>query len=953
RAKGVKITDTRVRLTTEVLQGIRLLKMYAWEEFYANQIETYRAGEIAALRTSSVASSILIASISFIPVVATVLTFITYSLTGHDLNIAVIFSSLQLFTILRIPFLILPMVLTSLADLLVALTRISTFLSAEELEDPYVIDESRPTALEVDGDFTWEATGNLLPTDDQSAKAAPEGKNKSKKDKSKKNKKDVETLPTVSDNLENEPGKKGPEDEKPFELKNLKLSVPKGSFVAIVGRVGSGKSSVLQSIIGEMRRTRGSVVLGGTIAYVPQARVSLARAVYSDCDVVLLDDPLSAVDAYVGKGILDQCLLSGPLSKRTRILVTHALHVLDKTDYIYVMDRGAITEHGTYEDLIKNSNIFASLMEEYGRLDNKEGGKLGDQQKMRNAEVDLDQDAKKEVEAALMQAEERNTGAVSWSIYKKYLEYCGGIFWAPVVLFILVMNEASQVGTNLFLGFWTGQTIKGFSQDQYMGVYAGFGVAQALFSFLLSLSFFLMSLVGSLRLFKAALRGVLHSPISFFDTTPMGRIQSRLSKDQDTLDTEIAVTLWQFLSTFASVLGTMALVFYTFPLLGIIFAPLIILYYLCSVFYRRTSVETKRLDSLLRSTMYGSYSETLTGLPTIRAYRQQDISISNAEQGLDKENRAYYMTITIQRWLSLRLDFFGNMLVLGIALFAAGFRHSVNPAKIGVVLSYTLAITQTFSEMVNQFAKNEQNMNAVERVLHYTELSPEAAAVTPDDPPPSWPSRGEISFQNVNLAYRHGLPLVLKDVSFKIRAGEKIGIVGRTGAGKSSLLQGLFRTVELEGGRIEIDGQDISHIGLSVLRNSLALVPQDSTMFLGTLRSNLDPQKILTDAELLSVLQRAGLLPSGDSPDPTVDAKFSLDATVGDEGTFTYSRLGFLSDLLYYDRVLVMDDGEVAEFDTVLNLYDNETSIFRSLCNEANLQRSDILRIREEHDETF
>ncbi|GLB40936.1 putative ABC transporter transmembrane region [Lyophyllum shimeji] len=1048
RKKGVKITDTRVRLTTEVLQGIRLLKMYAWEFFYAQQIGKLRAGEIATIRKSSIASSILIASITFIPMIATIMSFITYSLTGHDLNIATIFTALQLFN-----------------------ARISKFLSAEELGDYYAIDEALPDAVNVDGDFTWETAVKLPDESDPATREQRkhEEKKSGKKETKEKSRKrqnatDQHGLPTTSEKSHPPAGedrKESATDEENFELKNLKLRIPKGSFVAIVGRVGSGKSSILQAMIGEMRKTKGEVVFGGTIAYVPQtpwirnatlrenvlfgreddearfrevikachlehdlemlphserteigekgvnlsggqkARVSLARAAYSGADIVLLDDPLSAVDAYVGKGILDECLLAGPLSTRTRILVTHALHVLDKTDYIYVMEQGVITEQGTYSDLIKNSSVFSSLMEEYGSLEAKKGTvKLGAHGKATTTAVDLDHKVKKEAEAALMQAEERNTGAVSWDVYKKYLQYAGGIVWAPIILFLLVINECSQVGNNLFLGFWTGNTIRGFTQGKYMALYAGFGAAQALFSFLLSLAFALMSLVASLRLFKAALSSVLRSPVSFFDTTPIGRIQSRLSKDQDTLDAELSITLWQFLSTLSSVLGTAALVFYTFPLLGILFAPLTILYYVASVFYRRTSVETKRLDSLLRSIMYSSYSETLTGLATIRAYREQNYAIISAENGLDKENRAYYMTISIQRWLAVRLDFFGNILILGIALFAAGFRHTVNPAKVGVVLSYTLGITQAFSEMINQFAKNEQNMNAVERVLHYAELPSEAASATPHDPPASWPAKGQITFTNVDLVYREGLPLVLKDVSFKINPGEKVGIVGRTGAGKSSLLQAIFRMVELRNGKIEIDGVDVGRIGLSVLRGSLALVPQESTLFLGTLRDNLDPQRLRTDAELISVLQRAWLLPADGTVDPVAEAKFSLDSTVGDEGSnfsagekqllavcralvknsriivldeatssvdvetdaklqrtirkeFATSTLlciaHRLNTIAYYDRVLVMDAGEVAEFDTVLNLYDNESSIFRSLCDEANLQRSDILRIRAEH----
>jgi len=350
------------------------------------------------------------------------------------------------------------------------------------------------------------------------------------------------------------------------------------------------------------------------------------------------------------------------------------------------------------------------------------------------------------------------------------------------------------------------------------------------------------------------------------------------------------------------------------------------------------------------------------------------------------------------------LDFIGNILVLGIALFAAAFRNTVNPSKIGVVLSYTLSITQIFSEMVSQFAQNEQNMNAVERVLVYTDLPPEGDAQTLNDPPACWPENGEIKFMEVELSYREGLPLVLKGISFEVKPGEKVGIVGRTGAGKSSLMQALFRVVELQSGRIEIDGRNIRNIGLDVLRSQLALVPQDSTLFLGTLRDNLDPQGTRTDVELISALQRAWLLPRDGSSDAAAEVKFNLDTKVGDEGSnfsagekqllalcralvknsriivldeatsnvdvetdsklqktiqteFTSSTLlciaHRLNTIVYYDRILVMEDGQVAEFDTVLNLFDKEDSIFRSLCNEAGLSRPDILRIRQESGNDF
>ncbi|KII85519.1 hypothetical protein PLICRDRAFT_319144 [Plicaturopsis crispa FD-325 SS-3] len=1055
RKKGVKITDTRVRLTTEVLQGIRLVKYYAWEQFYMHRITTLRGREVATIRRQAMARSLLISLVTFTPVLAAILSFITYSLSGHDLDVAIIFSSLQFFNIIRAPLLYFPLVLSNCSDAVVALGRISEFLLAEELDKPYILDVESKDAVSVEGNFTWETVQKL-----DVQEKHPASKKAGKKGADKGEKENV--LPTTA------PGGLGSKesdqetstiegDEKPFELTDLKFKVPKGAFVAIVGRVGSGKSSLLQALIGEMRRTSGHVVFGGSVAYVPQnpwirnaslrdnvtfglpddeekfrkivhacsldhdlemlphgemteigekginlsggqkARVSLARAAYSGSDVVLLDDSLSAVDAYVGKALLENCLLNGPLADRTRILVTHALHVLDKTDYIYVMDNGRIVEQGTYADLMADSVILSHLMKEFGNLEQEQDEP--DHVKPDDTATAAQGKGEDKGKDQLMQSEERNTGAVTGATYSRYLKFAGGIFWAPVFLTLLTLTQGATVANNLFLGFWTAESIKQFDRGDYMAVYAALGIAQALFSFLLSFTFALVTLLASLSMFRAALRGVLYSPASFFDTTPIGRILSRLSKDQDTLDAEIANTIYQFSTTFATVLGTVALVFYTFPYLGIVFAPLSLLYLYVSSFYRRSSVETKRLDSIMRSVLYGSYSETLTGLSTIRAYRAQARSIDDADRGLDMENRAYYMTVLIQRWLAVRLDFFGNILVFGIALFAAGFRTSVSPSKIGVVLSYTLSMTQNFSDMVSQFARNEQNMNAVERILVYTDLPSEGDEVSPDTPPASWPDKGQIEFRDVQLAYRKGLPLVLKGVSFDVKPGEKIGIVGRTGAGKSSLLQALFRIVELEGGMIQIDGHDIRQMTLEVLRSRIALVPQDSTLFMGTLRDNIDPQGTRTDAELISALQRVWLLPKDGPIDPATEAKFSLDSTVGDDGAnysagerqllslcralvknsriivldeatssvdvetdsklqktiqkeFANSTLlciaHRLNTISYYDRILVMDAGQIAEFDTVLNLFDKEDSIFRSLCNEAGLSRQDILRIRAE-----
>ncbi|PPQ67201.1 hypothetical protein CVT24_011272 [Panaeolus cyanescens] len=1092
RKKGLKITDQRLRLTNEILQGIRLIKIYGWEKFYSQKIMELRKGELGTVRASAYAISGFVAMFTFVPILASILSFIVYALLGNDLNIAIIFTSLQLFNVIRVPLMIFPFVMSAMTDAMISLGRISSFLEAEELPDLYKIQQDFPDAVQIDGDFEWETVYRPPSAKDfeqEDATAIREAYTKEQKEKKEKEKaakmkqkkrkagdeEKTEGLPIVDPSVGEKPVGKEPSEgkeeekieERPFSLKSINITVPRGAFVAIIGTVGSGKSSLLQAIIGEMRRTRGEVTLGGSVAYVPQspwirndtirqnvlfgqendeakfrrvihacgldhdltvfphaeeteigekgitlsggqkARVSLARAAYHDSDVVLLDGPLSAVDSYVGKHILQNCLLEGPMSNRTRILVTHALHVLDKVDYIYVMDNGSVIEKGTYQELMASGALFAKLIEEYG---SKEASNKVD---TTTAVTKTELEEEKVKKNALMQLEERNTGSVSWNIYKQYFENAGGLRWLPLLAFLLIVTEGNNVATTLVLGFWTGNTLHNFSQRGYMALYAGLGAGLALSTFATTAVFVFLGVIASMNLYNKAFKGVINSPSSFFDTTPIGRIISRLSKDQETIDASLPLVLRAFVSTLVSVFGTIALVFYTFPYLGIIFLPLSVLYYMASVYYRRNSVETQRLDSVLRSTLFASYSESLTGLSTIRAYRQQTKSIEHAEHGLDKQNRAYMMTITMQRWLALRLEFFGNVLVLGIALFGAGLRGSVNPAKISVVLTYTLACTshsllfqanhtylRFITELISMFAQTEQNMNSVERVLHYAELEPEENSNNTAEPPDSWPEGGAISFKNVKLVYRKGLPLVLKGVTFAIQPAEKIGIVGRTGSGKSTLIQALLRLVELQEGIIEIDDVDIAQVPLHTLRSRMALVPQDNSLFLGTLRDNIDPQHGQTDADLISVLQRASLLPTDGPIDPAVEAKFSLDAVVGDEGSnysagekqllalcralvknsriiildeatsnvdvetdakiqrtiqkeFASSTLlciaHRLNTIAHYDRVLVMGDGHVAEFDTVLNLFDNSTSIFRSLCDEANLSLSDILKIRQDY----
>ncbi|CAE6393728.1 unnamed protein product [Rhizoctonia solani] len=1075
RRSTVQLTDKRVRLLQEILQGIRVLVLFGWQGHYGEKVLGFRKRELTRIRKIALYRATIISTITFIPILAATLSFITYALTGHDLNAAVIFSSLQLFNIIRMPLVFVPLVASSCGDAYVALGRISKFLTSEELQDEFEVQPENKCAVDIRGTFTWERGGAPQdsapkkgkkataaakaaaaeapkPTKEELAKKKADDKEKKAKEKDKK-KREKERLAKkrkgIDPNDSSDEEEHGPE---PFRLVDVDLQIPRGAFVGIVGKIGSGKSSLLQAMTGEMRRVAGKVILGGTTAYAPQqawiqnmtlrqnvtfgrsdvqdqfsqvvyacalrpdiemlhdgerteigergvnlsggqkARINLARVAYFGPDIAFLDDPLSAVDSHVSKHILENCLLSGPLADKTRILVTHQLHVLPYVDEVIFMDNGRIVERGRYSDLVAAGGQFSQLVAEYGVAEQAESKKEGEDT---TATAKDDRANEKDTPATkLMQGDERNTGAVGWDAYTSYIRAAGGLSWMPFLALLLSLAQTANVLSTLFLGFWTSNHW-GLPQGAYMGIYAGLGFATAIFSFMGSFAFAWAGFTASLNLFTGALGGVLGSPMKFFDTTPIGAIIARLSKDIDTLDANLPQAWFQLLSNAFSILGTVALVFYTYAWLGIMFPPLFLLYWYFSMFYRRTSIEVKRLDSILRSLLYAAFSEALTGLSTIRAYREQPRFVKVSERQIDVENKAYFMTIACQRYLGVRLDFLGNLLILGIGLIAVGFRTSADPSKLGVVLTYALTITQTFSQMVTQLAQVEQDMNTVERIVHYRNLEQEPPAKLPDDPPQEWPQQGGIDFRNVALRYRDGLPLVLDGLTFDVKPGERVGIVGRTGAGKSSLLTALFRVAPLSGGTIEIDGVNIEKVGIETLRHRLSIIPQDAVLFEGTLRENIDPLKTRTDEHLYSALRRVKLLGPGSGPPPK-DSKLHLDNEVRDDSFSAGERQLLalcralikdqckilildeatssvdvdtdsmvqqmiqrdfhgktllciahrLNTIAFYDRVLVMDKGRLKEYDTPLNLFDNPDSQFRAMCDKAGLSRADIVKIR-------
>lgn len=642
----------------------------------------------------------------------------------------------------------------------------------------------------------------------------------------------------------------------------------------------------------------------------------------------------------------------------------------------------------TFDNLMANHSGFRQLMETTALEEtNKETPatveeKTGD-----------DKDKKKKKRGqGLMQAEERAVASVPWSVYIGYIRASGSILNAPLTLSILLLSQGANIMTSLWLSYWTSDHF-GLTTGVYIGVYAGLGTLQAILMFAFSILLTIFGTNASKTLLRQAVSRTLRAPMSFFDTTPLGRITNRFSRDVDVMDNNLADAMRMYFLTLAMIITVFALIIAFFHYFAIALVPLAILFVLAASYYRASAREVKRFESVLRSIVFAKFGEGLSGVASIRAYGLRDRFISDLRNAIDEMNSAYYLTFSNQRWLSVRLDAIGNALVFTTGILVVTSRFDVSPSIGGLVLSYILSIVQMLQFTVRQLAEVENGMNAVERLQYYgTQLEEEAPEHT-IDVRPTWPEKGEIIFDNVEMRYRANLPLVLKGLSMHVRGGERIGIVGRTGAGKSSIMSTLFRLVEISGGHIYIDGLDISTIGLHDLRSRLAIIPQDPTLFRGTVRSNLDPFNEHTDLDLWSALRKADLVPADANIDDKDPSRIHLDSVVEEDGlNFSLGQrqlmalaralvrgsqiivcdeatssvdmetddkiqktmaVGFrgktllciahrLRTIVGYDRICVMDAGRIAELDSPIELW-RRGGIFRSMCDRSGIREEDIL----------
>uniref|UniRef100_A0A8C0F0H6 Canalicular multispecific organic anion transporter 2 n=1 Tax=Bubo bubo TaxID=30461 RepID=A0A8C0F0H6_BUBBB len=1016
QVEQMRYKDSRIKLMNEILGGIKVLKLYAWEPSFSEKVLEIRKNELRVLKKSAYLNSLSTFAWISAPFLVALTTFAVYVSVNEKniLDAEKAFVSLSLFNILKFPLSMLPQVISNIAQTSVSLKRIQQFLSHDELD---------PNCVET--------------------KVIAPGK-------------DITCF-----------------------LHSINLLVPSGALVAIVGPVGCGKSSLVSALLGEMEKLEGEVAVKGSVAYVPQQawiqnatlkdnilfgqasneqkyqnvleacalktdlevlpggdqteigekginlsggqrqRVSLARAVYSNSDIYLLDDPLSAVDSHVAKHIFDKVIgPDGVLKGKTRILVTHGISFLPQVDHIVVVVDGKISEMGSYQDLLKQNKAFAEFLRSYALDEDIEedeptstvllflktsfsGNQITDiclcikcplllHDRLAFAFLHYHENdsesplPRKNPNEKLIQAETTETGMVKLTVFWQYMKAVSPII-SLVICFLYCCQNAAAIGANVWLSDWTNEpVINGTQHNTAMriGVYAALGLLQGLIVLICSFTLAMGGINAARTLHAALLENKFHTPQSFYDTTPTGRIINRFSKDIYVIDEVIPPTILMFLGTFFTSLSTMIVIIASTPLFAVVIVPLAILYFFVQRFYVATSRQLKRLESVSRSPIYSHFSETVSGASVIRAYRRVKSFVDISDVKMDENQKSYYPGIVSNRWLGVRVEFVGNCIVLFAALFAVIGKNSLNAGLVGLSVSYALQVTLSLNWMVRMTSELETNIVAVERIKEYSETETEAPwVIEGKSPPADWPSRGELEFVNYSVRYRKGLDLVLKDLNLQVHGGEKIGIVGRTGAGKSSMTLCLFRILEAVKGEIKIDGVKISEIGLHDLRSRLTIIPQDPVLFSGTLRMNLDPFNKYSDEEIWKALELSHLKRFVSSQPSMLDYECSEggeNLSVGqrqlvclarallrktrililDEATAAIDletddliqmtiRTQFedctvltiahrLNTIMDYTRVLVLDNGTIAEFDTPASLIASK-GIFYSMAKDAGL----------------
>mmetsp|Transcript_9368 Transcript_9368/g.17259 ORF Transcript_9368/g.17259 Transcript_9368/m.17259 type:complete len:1422 (-) Transcript_9368:53-4318(-) len=1052
-------TDERVLRTNEILQSMQGVKMGGWELQFVKSIEQIRKLELKQALSIAFVMAGGFGTLFSVPTLAAVTSLITYAAADlGQIDAATLFTALSAFALLQDPVTQLPDIITIISEWIIRRARLSKFLAMKEVSQHGSEEDldSDPPAFAIsitNGTFFWgdpsEAPKELLEEPE-----ASKANTQDKKDDSKSDQVAEEKVVTVDEEAE----RKRLAFTKPA-LVDVNLHVKPGALVGVCGAVASGKTSLCNAIINEMYTESGQVKVHGNVAYCAQtpwvfhgsirenilfgepfqpsryqkvlqacqlahdlelleegdqtvvgeqginlsggqkARVSLARAAYSSKSIVILDDPLSALDPGVASKVFEQCIAQ-LLKDRTRIVVTNQLNVLPKCDQVVVLatpvsgEPGHIVEQGRYSVLSRSGLEFSKLISSYSG-GNHENHQADTKEASSNEAIAVVSSGNKGEE--LVEKEERQKGAVTFATYLFYIRAGGGVCLAFVILLPMFLMQFVNLGKQAVVTIWVDDALnENYSLQVYLGAYGGSG---ALFFVITTAAIFFVSIFAlraSRTLYNNLMLSIVRAPMSFFDVTPTGRILARFSKDLNFVDRAIPGIILMFLFLVSSCLVALGAIAFVTPLFLIMFPLLFPVYVLLLQYYRPTMRDLKRMDSISRSPIYSHYSESISGLTTIRAFNSSQSFETTNSNLVDVSIRAFYLLKFTELWIFLRLAMMGSSITIFAGSFAVygATTGTLSPGLAGLSLTFAISITDMLGGVVRTISEVEAGFNAVERIKYYTKNIPQEKPFTSKNPPKkSWPKKGGIEITDLKMRYRPELPLVLKGISLSIQGGERIGVVGRTGCGKSSLMLALMRLVEPEvnedgSGPVVIDGIDVSKIGLHELRKKVSIVPQNPMLFSGTIRSNMDPFDAYKEDKMWEALEACTLknavteLGGLDSPVSEFGGNLSqgqrqllvlsralLNNTrilLLDEATSSLDhasdvaiqkslRTSFkkatcitiahrLQTVVDSDRILVLDSGSVLEYDSPAELLNDPNSAFSGMVAELGPKLADRMR---------